>query len=171
MQELFSNLGIDGRLLLAQAVNFLLVLWLLNKFVFKKVLSHLEERRNKIEQGLELTERATREMERIDEARHRELGKARTEAEKILADAGSSAAAKEKAALAVVRAEAEKMLLRAKEEARREKGDAVRGAKNEIQKLAVLMAESVLSRSVTKEDQDRAAKEVVEYLEKNYAAR
>ena len=110
MQELFSNLGIDGRLLFAQAVNFLLVLWLLNKFVFKKVLSHLEERRNKIEQGLELTERATREMERIDEARHRELGKARTEAEKILTDAGSSAAAKGKVALAVVRAEAEKML-------------------------------------------------------------
>src|SRR3989344_4140632 len=165
MQELFSNLGIDGRLLLAQAVNFLLVLWLLNKFVFKKVLAHLEERRNKIEQGLELTERANREIERIDEARHRELEKARTEAEKILADARSSAAAKEKAALTVVRAEAEKMLLTAKEEARREKSDAVQAAKNEIQQIAVLMAERVLSRSVTKEDQDRAAKEVVEYLE------
>ena len=171
MAELFSNLGIDGRLLLAQAVNFLLVLWLLNKFVFKKVLSHLEERRNKIEQGLELTERANREIERIDEARHRELEKARTEAEKILADARSSAIAKEKAALAVVRAEAEKVLLKAKKEASREKGDAVQAAKNEIQQIAVLMAERVLSRSVTKEDQDRAAKEVVEYLEKNYAAR
>ncbi|HEX9722285.1 MAG TPA: F0F1 ATP synthase subunit B [Candidatus Paceibacterota bacterium] len=169
MSELFSNLGIDIRLLIAQTVNFLLVLFLLKKFVFGKVIRHLEERRTRIEQGLELTEKAKREMGRIEESRHRELEKARVAGEKVLADARGSAAEKEKAALVLVRVEAEKMLQKAKAEAAKEKTDAVRGAQSESQKLAVLMAEKILGRSVTREDQDRAAKEVMEYFEKNYA--
>ena len=169
MAELFSNLGIDWRLLIAQAVNFLLVLFLLNKFVFKKVIKHLEERRNKIEQGLELTEKAKHEMERIDEARHRELEKAREEGEKVLTDARTIASAKEKEALTMVRQEAEKLLQKAKGEAAKEKTDAIRGAKTEAQKLAVLMAEKILGRSVQKADQDEATKEVMDYFEKNYA--
>ena len=162
-------MGINGKLLLAQAINFLLVLWLLNKFVFKKLISHLENRRARIAQGLELTEKAEREMGRIEDARHRELEKGREEGEKVLAEARRSASAKEKAALALARSKAEEVLQKAKIEADKEKTDAVRGAKGEIQQLAVYMAERVLSRSVQKEDQDKAIKEVMDYFEKNYA--
>ena len=169
MSELFSNLGIDWRLLLAQAINFLLVLYLLNRFVFKRIIRYLEERRKRIEEGLELTEKANREIERIDEARHRELERARKDAEKVLADARSSATAKEKATLLLARQEAEKIFLKAKDEAERRKLDTVRAAQGDIKSLAVLMAEKVLSRSVTKEDQERAAKEVMDFFEKNYA--
>jgi F-type H+-transporting ATPase subunit b len=169
MAELFSNLGIDWRLLVAQTVNFLLILFLLNKFVFKKVIKHLEERRTRIEQGLELTEKAKHEMERIEDARHRELEKGREAGEKVLADARSVASTKEKEALAMVKTEAEKMLQKAKGEAEKEKTDAIRGAKDEAQKLAVLMAEKILGRSTTKADQDESAKEVMDYFEKNYA--
>ena len=167
MQELLSNLGIDWRLLIAQAVNFLLVLWLLSKFVFPKILNYLEERKNKIDQGFELTEKAEREMERINAARNRELEKARQEAEKILADAGSIASEKEKAALALTRQKADKIIIKAQEEAEREKLDAIRDSKKEMQKLSVAMAEKILSRSVEKEDEEKAAEEVMSYFEKN----
>ncbi|HEY4510107.1 MAG TPA: F0F1 ATP synthase subunit B [Candidatus Paceibacterota bacterium] len=171
MSELFSNLGINGKLLFAQAVNFLLVLWLLNKFVFKKLITHLEKRRARIEQGLELTAKAEREMGRIEDSRHRELEKGRLEGEKVLAEARTISAAKGKEALALVKAEAEKMLVKAKQESEKEKAETLLRSKGEIQKLAVLMAEKVLSRSVTKEDEERAAKEVLGYLEKTYAAK
>lgn len=169
MADLFSNLGINGKLLFAQVVNFLLVLWLLNKFVFKKLIEHLENRRQRIEQGLELTEKAKREMGRIEDAWHRELEKARSKGEAVLAEARNTALAKEKKALAMTRATAEKMLLQAQSEAEKKKSDAIKGSKDAINQIAILMAEKVLSRSITKEDQDKAAKEVVEYLEKNYA--
>lgn len=169
MSELFTNLGIDIRLLIAQAVNFLFVLFLLNKFVFKKMITHLEARRQRIEQGLELTGKAEREMGRIEQARSRELEKARNEGEAVLAEARSSASAKEKEALALTRAEAEKMLIQAQAEAEKKKFDAIRGSRDAINQIAVLMAERVLSRSITKEDQDKAAKEVADYFEKNYA--
>jgi len=168
MADLFSNLGINGKLLFAQVVNFLIVLFLLNKFVFRKLIEHLENRRNRIEQGLELTEKVEREMGRIEESRHRELEKARSEGEAVLAEARSSASAKEKESLALARAEAEKMLVQASAEAEKKKSDAIKGSKDEINQIAVLMAEKVLSRSITKEDQDKAAKEVTDYFEKEY---
>lgn len=169
MQELLGNLGIDWRLLIAQAINFLLVLWLLNKFVFKKLVHFLEERKNKIEKGLELTEKAEREMERINEARQREIKNAKEEAEKILSDSRSSAAEKEKAVITLARQESEKITQKAKEEADRERKDAILGAKEEVKKLAVFMAEKLLSRTVNEKDQEKAAEEVMEYFEKQHA--
>lgn len=52
----FGRLGIDGRLLLAQAINFGLLVWLLNRYVYKPLLKGME--------SSEL-ERAEREMAKI----------------------------------------------------------------------------------------------------------
>lgn len=84
MAELFENLGINWKLLLAQAVNFLLVLWVLNKFVFKRLLKFLEERRDKIAKGLVFSEKAKLELQRTEQARHRILSDARNQGELIL---------------------------------------------------------------------------------------
>jgi len=94
MSELLSGLGINGKLLFAQAANFLLVLWLLNRFVFKKLIAFIEKRKERIQEGVELTEKAEREMKRIDEARERELRNARERGEGLVAKAEISAKAK-----------------------------------------------------------------------------
>ena len=169
MGELLNNLGIDGRLLFAQAVNFLLVLWLLQRFVFKRLLSTLETRRQRIEQGLELTDKAEREMERIDQARKRELGLAKAKGEEVLNLAKSEAQAKHRELLLVTRKEAERVLLLAKAEAKKQKEDTVREAREEIQATSLLFAEKVLQRSFTKADQERLAKETLGELEKGHA--
>lgn len=52
VSELFSQLGIDPKLLLAQAVNFLILLFVLTKFVYKPLMKMVEERRQKIELGV-----------------------------------------------------------------------------------------------------------------------
>ena len=156
-------------MLFAQAVNFLLVLWLLNRFVFKKLIAHLEERRNRIEQGLELTEKAKREMDRIGEARSRELEKAKSEAEALLQETRTSAQEKEREALSLAKQKVESILLRAKEDGQRAKEDAMKEARGEISKAAFFLAEKILARNLTKEDQGRMAKEALDQFEKQYA--
>lgn len=52
MSELFSQLGIDPKLLLAQGVNFVILLIVLTKFVYKPLMKMVEERRQKIELGV-----------------------------------------------------------------------------------------------------------------------
>lgn len=167
MSELFNNLGIDVRLLLAQTVNFLLVLWLLNRFVFKKVLKFLDERKQGIEKGVELTMRAKREIERIGEARKVAMGKARELAESMVAQAKSTGAVAEKEIVARARATAETLLKKSKEEAERKKQDALKEAETEMQKRAFLLAEKVLSRSLTTEDQARMGQELLKEVQEH----
>ncbi len=52
MSDLLSKLGINGQLLLAQAVNFLILLYLLNRFAYKPLLKAMKDRRTRIEEGL-----------------------------------------------------------------------------------------------------------------------
>lgn len=168
MQELFQNLGINGKLLFAQIANFLLILFLLKKFVFGKLIAHLEARRKRIEEGLELTEAAEREMKRIEDARDRELKEARAQAEAVMSEARGDVEEKRKKALELVRQEAERVLLHARGEAEKQRTDATKAAAEDIRKISLLLAEKVLARSLTKEDEQRALQEVQSYFENEY---
>ena len=165
MGELFSNLGIDGRLLFAQAVNFFLVLWLLNRFVFRKLLSLLEERRKKIEQGLELRDRAEREVAQIGNARHRALLEIKQEAEVVLSQTKAQAQQKERELLRVAKEQQDVILLKAREQGERDKEDMLKEAQQEIRMRALLLAEQALGRALTPKDEARIAKEVVQSLQ------
>ena len=169
MAELLSNLGINGKLLFAQIVNFLIIFALLAKFVFPKVLTFIEERKKKIEAGLKLTEKAEREMQRINDARSRELEKARQEGEALISQAKGDAKNRGAELVATAKGQAEGITQQAKTDAELAKTDAVRGAKEEIGKTALLLAEKVLSRNITQEDEEKMTKEVLEELDKKYA--
>ena len=52
MEEILSKIGFDYRVALANLVNFLIVLWVLQKFAFPKIQIVLAERQAKIRKGL-----------------------------------------------------------------------------------------------------------------------
>jgi F-type H+-transporting ATPase subunit b len=165
MAELFTNLGINGKLLFVQALNFLLILAVLGKFVFPKVIQFIEQRRRKIAEGLKLTEKAQHEMQRIGEARQRELEKARQQADALLAQTKTVSQEKERELLAQAKLKAEEVAQRAKEDAERAKTDAVKAAKDEISKAALLVAERILNRNITKQDEEQITREVLAELD------
>lgn len=169
MEELFHNLGINGKLLLAQAVNFLLLFFILQKFVFKRLFVFLDERKKRIEKGLELTTKAEHEMQRIADSRHRELENARKAGEEILAENKTLATKQARDVANTARAEAEKIMLRAKSDAETAKQDALVKAKEEMREAVLMVSEKILARSLTKQDEERLAKEALGEIEKLYA--
>lgn len=66
MQELFSQLGIDWKLLLSQAVNFGLLLTALRLFAYKPLLALMRERRERIEEGLTKADEADTRLREVD---------------------------------------------------------------------------------------------------------
>ncbi len=81
--ELLAKLGVDWRLLVAQLINFGILLAVLYKFLYKPVLKLLHERSAKIEDGLknaEAVEVKLKEAAALFEAKTRE---ARAEAAKL----------------------------------------------------------------------------------------
>lgn len=79
MDQFVSQLGIDWRLLLSQAVNFLVVLVVLRLFVYKPVLAVLHERKKKIEEGLVKAEEAERRLSEADLIKQEKIHEAETE--------------------------------------------------------------------------------------------
>ncbi len=87
MSEFVTHFGIDWRLLLAQAVNFFLLLFVLKKFAYKPILAMLARRRHEIEKGFELRREAEDTLKRADELRAATLQQARTDALAMVNDA------------------------------------------------------------------------------------
>src|SRR3989344_6441221 len=164
MSELFAQLGLDWKLVIAQAVNFLIVVFLLQKFVFSKLIKLMEERKERIEKGLQMREAAERELARTHEVRRIELAETRREAEAIVAQARNLSIEREKQLVAKARKEAEKMLYQAKADITRETEAALQEATEDIAQMALLAAEKILGRTITEEDRKRLTKEVMESL-------
>ena len=51
-----DKLGIEPVMLLTQVINFLVLVILLTKFLYKPILKLIDERRKKIEEGLQLAQ-------------------------------------------------------------------------------------------------------------------
>jgi len=66
MSELLTQLGIDWKLLLSQAVNFGLLLIILRLFVYKPVLKILEDRKTRIEEGLTKAAEADERLKNVE---------------------------------------------------------------------------------------------------------
>jgi len=54
--EIFNQFGINPLLLLAQVVNFAVLLFILKRFLYKPILKVLEERKKRIEESLKNAE-------------------------------------------------------------------------------------------------------------------
>ncbi len=110
MQQLLSQLGINGELLLSQAVNFVLLLIVLRIFVYKPLLKLLHDRREKIQGGLVKAEEAARRLHEVDEMSKGKIKHAEAEAIGILKKTELDAKAlEEKMLIAAKRREEEAM--------------------------------------------------------------
>ena len=82
--DIFNQFGINPILLAAQAVNFLILLFILKKFLYKPILKVLEERKKKIEDSLKNAEEIERKLQLTEEEKEKILAKTSQEAQKLL---------------------------------------------------------------------------------------
>lgn len=80
MSELLHNFGVDWKLLIAQAVNFFVLLLVLWKFAYKPILEVFRTRRESIAQGLRDAEEASQRLTQAEKIGEEKITVARTEA-------------------------------------------------------------------------------------------
>ncbi len=89
--DFLSKLGIDWKLLSAQIVQFVLLIFILRKLAYKPLLAMLEKRSKTIEKSLEDAKRIEQNLTQGQADRERMLAETRKEAESIVADARAAA--------------------------------------------------------------------------------
>lgn len=89
--EILEEFGVQPILLIAQGVNFLILLFILKRFLYKPILKVLEDRKEKIAQSLKNADEIEAKLEKTTLEREERLKKASKEAENILEEATKTA--------------------------------------------------------------------------------
>ncbi len=140
-----EKLGIEPSLLLAQVVNFLVIMVVLQKLLYKPILTMLEKRKREIAEGLNLTQKMREEEDNLKEKQEKALAKAREDALQIIEDAKKQAKETEKEVIADAHTQAAAIIDRAKTEADETKKAATSAIRREAVDLAVVMAKRLLT--------------------------
>lgn len=143
-----AQLGINGPFLLAQIINFIVLYLLLNRFVFPPLRRMLDERKQRIMEGLAAADVARREAEEERARLMAKLEEERAEAQRRIAQASSQAERVKQDILAEARREAEEIRVRAQAEAEAEKQRLLGEAQKQIAELALLATERVVRRGL-----------------------
>lgn len=150
-----DKLGINGPYLLAYIINFLVLLFLLKKFLYAPITNMLDERKKRIAEGLAAADVARREAEEERQKLMAQLEKERAEAQQRIAAASSQAEKVKEDILAEARREAESIKTRAVEEAEAEKQRVLAEAHKQIAELAMLAAERVVREGLDEKTQHK----------------
>ena len=141
------------------AANFVVFLVLMYTFAFKPVAKMLNDRKERIEQGLKDADQAKRDRESAETDRLAALTEARREANDILARAQKVAQETRDADIAATREELERMRVRASSEIEAEKQRALAELRGEVADLALQAAGRVVGETMTDQRQRRLVEE------------
>ncbi len=90
---LLQALGIDGKLLVEQAIAFLILVFILGKFVYPALVKAIDARRDQIEAGMQEAKEAAEALEKAEAKVADMLADARKEADEIIARSHQEATA------------------------------------------------------------------------------
>lgn len=159
-----SDFGLNPLLLAAQVVNFLLLLFILKRFLYKPILRVLEERRKKIAESLKNAEAIEKKLQETQEQSEKIIAKALQQAQKILDETKQTAAQM----LQDTNKQAEQILLKAQENGKkilqREKEVLMDQLKEHAGRLVFLAFEKITGKRVTSDDQKRLIEQEVRNL-------
>ena len=155
----FQAFGVDLFKLAFQIINFLLVLYLLNRFLFRRVLSLIDERQGRIAKGLEDAEAAARDRELARAEREAALDEARKEAAAMIVRATKIAEDSRTEIVAAAKAEAEKVAARAAAEITAEKERALGELRSQVADMALQAAAKLVRSEMNAATQRRLVEE------------
>lgn len=110
MSELLTHLGVNWKLLIAQAINFTVLFFVLKRFAFAPIMAMLRKRKTEIEKGFQLRDEAEAHLKRIKEIGEQELGEARAHALRVVGE-GEDQAKKRKEEIAQDAAKKSEMII------------------------------------------------------------
>jgi len=160
-KETALQFGFNWWLFLSQCISFGIVALLLQKFAYKPILNVLEERRQRIQEGLANAAKIKEQLAESEQRYQEILSKANAEAQKMIDEARQSAAAlAEKRSQQAIN-EAEQILAKAREATKVEHDRVLAELKREVGRLVVETTAKVTGKVLTMQDQERISQETI----------
>ena len=164
--EILGKLGINGKILLAQVVNFFLLMYLLKRFLYQPLLTIMKNREKKIKEGLDNARKAEKRIAEVEEKVKAQLEKTSREADRILAKAHTEG---EEQKEDLVR-EAKEEIIKWKEETKsllkKEKERIITEIREETGEIAIAIAGKIIKEKISAQDKQKLLSEIKEEANK-----
>lgn len=141
--------------------NFVILIFILNKFLHKPVLNMLEKRKTYVQENIEATETAKEEVEKIRVEYLLETSKAREQAKEIIEESIQVAEKEKNEILLAAQEEAKRLSEEMSREIKVEKDKAMEEVRQFIVSTSISAAEKVVSRSLDAKDQEKMIDEFI----------
>ncbi len=159
--EILTNFGVQPTLLIGQIVNFLIILFVLKKFFFGKIVNALEERKSKIEESLKNADLIETKLAETEEKSAKIIEKAQNDAQKIVTEAKANAQATLDTASIEAKKTIDATVLAAQKEIEAQKDKMKEELQEETLALITEVAKKVLGRNLKQAEKDAITKQAV----------
>lgn len=162
---MFKALGIDLVSLVFQIVAFVILIWLLNRLLFRPIRRTLDARAQRIQESMEEAERIKHQALRADAEYQARIEEAQRRAQEIADQARERARQEREEMLEKARAEAQQFLEDARVQIEMERRDLARDARRQVAGLAVLAAGRLIGESLDDEKHRRLVEQHIAALD------
>ncbi len=162
-----ENLGIDGKLLLAQIINFVLFFVLVKKFVVKPFTSFLNQERKNEEEKTKLLEKLKKSEEAGIEAEKRTKEKMKKEFDVLFVQAKKEAQSLKADLIKEAEADAQEIRDKSKKLLEEERNGLYREVKDKIVKTSLMIVENTLRESLDESSRKKITGTIIKNYEGN----
>ena len=156
-----SQLGLNIPVLVAQLINFFVLLILLRIFLYRPILNMLDRRAERVKEGLEAAEQSRERATQAEQEVAQQLDRARQQGQALVAQAQEAANRIQEEGRSQARRDAETLLERARSEIQLERDQAIAELRQEFAGLTVSAAEKVIGQSLDRQAHRRLIDEVL----------
>jgi len=164
MSHALHSLGIEWAKLIAQFINFSIVLFVLWRFAYKPIFAMLEARRHKIAESMSDAEKIKARLVQTEADRQKILADTGDRANGLIDEARAAAARVHEQEIQKAIAAAEQIIAKAREAAAQDHARMLAELKREVGRLVVQTTTTVTGKILTPEDQRRLAEETEKQL-------
>ena len=151
--------------ILAQMLNFFILVWILARFAYKPLVSMMQERKDRIAKDLADAQNARNEAEQFKADYAAQIANARQEAQQIVEKAVQQAEATTREQLAAAREQIEREKERARQDIVNERDRAMNNLRNEVISLSVAMATKVVAKEMDSETNTKLIEDAIAKLD------
>lgn len=162
---LLGKFGLNGELFAAQALNFVIILLVMWRWVYRPLMRKMDDRAKRISQGLEFSKEADERLKNARAESERVINAARAEARTILEQTTVKAETLRREKMTQAKAEIEKVIAEAKEQIKSERAAAYVTLKQDLAQL-VALATAKVAAEMDEKAQRALIREAIKEIEK-----
>ncbi len=166
MDDLIKTFQIDWKLLIAQMINFTIVVLVLGIFAVKPLIKIMKEREEKISGGIKHAEEMQEKIKEIAKLKEEEIKQGRRDAQALIAQAEKAGEELRQEKIQKTITEIEKMAQEARGRIREERDEMIKDVKNELGGLIATALNKVTGQAIAEKTHGQLIDDVIKDLEK-----